>query len=1020
LQALLFAALIGLVQLLFFTFSGLGLARLLLPAPLRAHELTLSPLFGLALLALLGYYGAQIGLTMRQILPIALGLAAVLAIATFWRKATWRINCLPAHELIPLLMLFTCAWLINMAPVINYGALLPIGTNWDVEFYLPLAEYLKDYSYANLAVAPANPLRLVVLAEPTFSRAMGATYAQSLSDLIGGWDSWASWVPMLALLRALTLPGLYALLREGLGVRTLGALAGVALVTINSLLLWTTYNSFGMGLGGLALLPAALVCLLAALEQRLPRATLGAGLLLGGLTCTYWPMLMAYAVAGAGMGLALLWERRRGEWAAMLGRGLLVLLVGALLGLLAHLHAPAAFLRSFTEQVASMGITRFISPATIAGTAPMPWSDQTASTPVAAGLAWAGLLAAVALGATGVWYGSARRALALGLAAAALGYLLALQFFVRFPYGFLRGASYINALLLALVGAGLLSIHKHVSGRLPEYLPWITATLALLLLSSNAIASYRTYAIFAPRPALFGAQAADLRADLARLRRPGAILVSPAAATALCDTAFTPWAYALLRREIVGVVGTGYALLRNPQPGIAPAYMLLARAEDAGEYALAGVAPVWQNDLVAIYATPPKRAAWLNGRAGSSGEPPLCGRDTTALSRAKFGLSGYAAALPYHPLSFYTGASALGWSPLEDTPAQRELVLALASFTPQHIELDIGSERRRVELPAGVSIYRAGLVGVPAQITIHAAGAPIALRWASLELADSAAPAVEAMPQLRTLLLGLHSAARPNGAHADLQTQNNSGQLLRYAIEIYEDHAGYRDAPAHYAWGLFPAPQSGIHQLDLDLAAPQIALDGRSVALNIGDLRDGAYFASLWVYQGEQVRGRLPFLRFERRDGQITAVAPSDLDAVFVPIPEPHQPIDALFGNALSLRGFELESTAARPGARLRASFLWRAEQPQTGKYLVFVQLLDDANRKVAQWDGALGGDWWLALGWRPGQQIWQDVPLRIADDAPPGRYRLITGIYDPATGKRLRMADGADSVLLGQVDVQP
>jgi hypothetical protein len=45
---------------------------------------------------------------------------------------------------------------------------------------------------------------------------------------------------------------------------------------------------------------------------------------------------------------------------------------------------------------------------------------------------------------------------------------------------------------------------------------------------------------------------------------------------------------------------------------------------------------------------------------------------------------------------------------------------------------------------------------------------------------------------------------------------------------------------------------------------------------------------------------------------------------------------------------------------------------------------------------------------------------LRITNDAPPGRYRLIAGIYNPVTGERLRMTDGTYSVLLGQIDVQP
>src|SRR5436853_305976 len=186
-STLLTAALISLTQLLLFSVCGLGLARLLLPPRLRAHELTLAPLFGLGLLV----------------------------IAVLRRRDGRRLpGVLPARELLPLLLLMLGGWLLSLAPLINYGALIPIGHNWDVEFYLPLAAYLKDYSYATLAQAPANPLRDLVLSQRIVSRAMGATYAQSMADLLGGWDAWDSWVPMLALLRALTLPGLYALLRE--------------------------------------------------------------------------------------------------------------------------------------------------------------------------------------------------------------------------------------------------------------------------------------------------------------------------------------------------------------------------------------------------------------------------------------------------------------------------------------------------------------------------------------------------------------------------------------------------------------------------------------------------------------------------------------------------------------------------------------------------------------------------------------------------------------------------------------
>ena len=86
--------------------------------------------------------------------------------------------------------------------------------------------------------------------------------------------------------------------------------------------------------------------------------------------------------------------------------------------------------------------------------------------------------------------------------------------------------------------------------------------------------------------------------------------------------------------------------------------------------------------------------------------------------------------------------------------------------------------------------------------------------------------------------------------------------------------------------------------------------------------------------------------------------------------------------------------------------------------YLVFVQVLDEANRKVAQWDGAAGGEWYPTAAWQAGQRIWQDVPLKIADNAPPGRYRVIAGLYDPATGARLHTPDGTDAIQLGSITV--
>ena len=74
--------------------------------------------------------------------------------------------------------------------------------------------------------------------------------------------------------------------------------------------------------------------------------------------------------------------------------------------------------------------------------------------------------------------------------------------------------------------------------------------------------------------------------------------------------------------------------------------------------------------------------------------------------------------------------------------------------------------------------------------------------------------------------------------------------------------------------------------------------------------------------------------------------------------------------------------------------------------YTVFVQLLDAKNRWVAGHDTQpLGGEY-PTSSWRPGEVVVDDHVLQLPDDLPPGTYRLVTGMYDLATGRRLIVAD--------------
>ncbi|NJN68734.1 MAG: hypothetical protein HC884_19545, partial [Chloroflexaceae bacterium] len=491
-------------------------------------------------------------------------------------------------------------------------------------------------------------------------------------------------------------------------------------------------------------------------------------------------------------------------------------------------------------------------------------------------------------------------------------------------------------------------------------------------------------------------------------------------------------AYALRTRELLGVTATGYQPFVNTRAGTTPRYAIIREDEDPREYGMATTARLWGDGRAALYAVPPERLAWLSGRPTALTEGSLLMEDTT-WSRARLGIGDYLEVSSTSPLTLDLGSETIGLEPGAppppgSPPSQRTVDLALASFGPQTIALTVGEgteqRRSRLDIPAGASFFRTGAVTVPTSLTLRggSADAPLLLRWASLSLdGPEAADRPVPVPSDDTLLLGVSSEPQAGGSHTTLQVANPGNEALRLAVEIYEDRAGYDVAPAHYAWSLVPLPPDGPHRLELDLLTPAMHLDGTPLPVQTEavPVHDGSYFAALWVYQGEQVRRVVPFLRFERHGPAIETVTPFDVNAVFVGLRTPATLAPARFGDRIALRGFELDAPRLQPGKRLWVSLLWEAEQAPEHLFLVFVQVLDENDHKIAEWNGEAGGAWHSTPAWKTGQRIWQDVPLDLAADAPPGNYRVIAGVFDPTTGERLRQQDGRDFLLVGNVSVE-
>jgi len=137
-------------------------------------------------------------------------------------------------------------------------------------------------------------------------------------------------------------------------------------------------------------------------------------------------------------------------------------------------------------------------------------------------------------------------------------------------------------------------------------------------------------------------------------------------------------------------------------------------------------------------------------------------------------------------------------------------------------------------------------------------------------------------------------------------------------------------------------------------------------------------------------------------------------------LPEPAAPINvASFGDAIFLVGSAFEQTNFAPGETIPLTLYWRPEVLIDIDYKVFVQLLDENGRLVAQQDQIPANGARPTTGWVPGEFVQDDYTLVLPSDVAPGNYQLITGFYDAETGKRLQLADGSGDAITIPISIE-
>ena len=133
---------------------------------------------------------------------------------------------------------------------------------------------------------------------------------------------------------------------------------------------------------------------------------------------------------------------------------------------------------------------------------------------------------------------------------------------------------------------------------------------------------------------------------------------------------------------------------------------------------------------------------------------------------------------------------------------------------------------------------------------------------------------------------------------------------------------------------------------------------------------------------------------------------------------------NARFGAAIVLETFALPAVDLHVGDAMRLTLRWHAVAAVPQRYKVFVHLSASRDAPpLAQHDSELGGGLDPTTMWPVGVAIVDRQGVALPAELPAGRYELLLGVYDPASGQRLPVEAAAalpgDRLLLAIVTIQ-
>jgi hypothetical protein len=176
---------------------------------------------------------------------------------------------------------------------------------------------------------------------------------------------------------------------------------------------------------------------------------------------------------------------------------------------------------------------------------------------------------------------------------------------------------------------------------------------------------------------------------------------------------------------------------------------------------------------------------------------------------------------------------------------------------------------------------------------------------------------------------------------------------------------------------------------------------------------DGKYTVKLAASRNNQFLGAewFPFGATVTRLGQVTIKnRPRVMSAS--PIANP---LEVVFDQKIRLLGYELKRDVPQRGVQL--TLYWKSLALMDTSYAVFVHVLDGKDNVILFADGIPGAGAFSTSGWVENEYVTDIHAFTLPPDLPEEGYPIEIGLYDPVTGKRLKMPDGEDHLILTSVN---